>query len=29
MECVRRGYTEVREIPTKMIETASELEMVS
>ncbi|MEE9256419.1 MAG: 2-oxoacid:acceptor oxidoreductase family protein [bacterium] len=29
MECVRRGYTEVREIPAEMIETASELEMVS
>ncbi len=28
MECVRRGYTENREIPADLIETASELEMV-
>ncbi|MEE9240666.1 MAG: hypothetical protein V3U53_05695, partial [bacterium] len=28
MECVRRGYTENREIPAELIETASELEMV-
>jgi hypothetical protein len=28
MECVRRGYTENREIPPELIETAGELEMV-
>ena len=28
MECVRRGYTENREIPAELIDTASALEMV-